>query len=629
MSNVSAKLFINNLIKKLNKNYSIYGFSAIEFQCLNFELGQIQKRVNEKTLYLGVVGEFSSGKSTFINALIGVDLLKEDVLSGTTCAPTLICYGDKFEVNVILKNSRKSIIFNGDSSITSGKEKSISFLQKDLNLARNMIHTYTAKESESTKVEKVIIKLPIKNPIFSNNIAIVDTPGINSDNPRHQEVTVEAIKNLCDLAIVLTPATAPCSESFLSFVKNNLYSFVEHSICLISQIDRLRERERDRQITYISSRLNKEGLAFLHVLPISAYNALCQNCENSSKNIYFNDFKKVISIIAEAINDNKAKILDKKIKGIIDYILDCKIQPVLKGKQEEYKTRLNELQTNQLIDFDGYIERKICKLDAEMQKKREEAINFVCLAISEAFKEAKHEICNQIVCSNTIVDLTNVMGKENFEKIVSSKYSFYVERERLNNEDAFKKALIVKLKEIKDDFNENFRNLAKNKKKTSIDTNVNLSYSLNVLKNVSIDENTVDTSVATFTGVGIGAFIGTMIVPGLGTIIGGIMGKFVSKFIPPSQDQFRQAKRTTEDILSKNEKNILNLIINEVNSCFDSLMNLAVKDIKSLIRYRTKIYEIKKEEEMMLNEILQKIQTIEKDLKSIEIGRTILMNKNL
>ena len=67
------------------------------------ELVAIQKRFEDKSFKLAVVGEFSSGKSTFINALIGKDLLKHATLE-TTATITYIhnseskC-GTKIKVN--------------------------------------------------------------------------------------------------------------------------------------------------------------------------------------------------------------------------------------------------------------------------------------------------------------------------------------------------------------------------------------------------------------------------------------------------------------------------------------------------------------------------------------------------
>ena len=47
-------------------------------------LQRIKERTKDPNIYLGIVGEFSSGKSTLINALIGADLCVTKAIEGTT-----------------------------------------------------------------------------------------------------------------------------------------------------------------------------------------------------------------------------------------------------------------------------------------------------------------------------------------------------------------------------------------------------------------------------------------------------------------------------------------------------------------------------------------------------------------
>ena len=65
------------------------------------EFDSITEMLGDTRLYVGVTGEFSSGKSTFLNALLEHDVLETDVNQGTTCAPTIIEYCD--EPNVLVK----------------------------------------------------------------------------------------------------------------------------------------------------------------------------------------------------------------------------------------------------------------------------------------------------------------------------------------------------------------------------------------------------------------------------------------------------------------------------------------------------------------------------------------------
>lgn len=54
------------------------------------ELLRIQKRLNDDEFRIAVVGEFSSGKSTFINALLGEDLLQHATTETTATLTRII-----------------------------------------------------------------------------------------------------------------------------------------------------------------------------------------------------------------------------------------------------------------------------------------------------------------------------------------------------------------------------------------------------------------------------------------------------------------------------------------------------------------------------------------------------------
>ena len=69
-----------NVAQKLNKIQTILKQmeslkSVNESEYLSNEIYQLSNRISDNVFRIAVVGEFSSGKSTFINALIGKDIL--------------------------------------------------------------------------------------------------------------------------------------------------------------------------------------------------------------------------------------------------------------------------------------------------------------------------------------------------------------------------------------------------------------------------------------------------------------------------------------------------------------------------------------------------------------------------
>ncbi|NJM23654.1 MAG: Dynamin family protein, partial [Richelia sp. SM1_7_0] len=103
---------------------------------IDSQINQIQKRRSDSNLYLAVIGEFSSGKSTFINALLRDDLLKTSVLP-TTAAATKLCYGSCLEVKVQLGGTRSGTI---KTHLNSQKSLSRGYLELMVLIIEEFIH---------------------------------------------------------------------------------------------------------------------------------------------------------------------------------------------------------------------------------------------------------------------------------------------------------------------------------------------------------------------------------------------------------------------------------------------------------------------------------------------------------
>lgn len=127
-------------------------------------LNQVVTALDELFL-LVIVGEFNSGKSATINALLRASVLKEGVIS-TTAAITMLRYGEQAE------------------------EK--AHAQRTLDIS------YPAD--------------------FLRDITIVDTPGVNAVLREHEQLTEEFIPR-CDLVLFITSVDRPFTESERAFLE--------------------------------------------------------------------------------------------------------------------------------------------------------------------------------------------------------------------------------------------------------------------------------------------------------------------------------------------------------------------------------------------------------------------------
>ena len=137
-------------------------------------LAETNKRLKDENLRVLVMGNFSSGKSTFLNGLLGRPLLPMKAIP-TTAVIGEIRYSDTEEIILLPKKGKWH---GGDAPF----EISASELGKYITI------DHTDGESRENPFEKVFINSPLA--ICKNGIEFVDSPGLD-DPTSHDNVTKE------------------------------------------------------------------------------------------------------------------------------------------------------------------------------------------------------------------------------------------------------------------------------------------------------------------------------------------------------------------------------------------------------------------------------------------------------
>lgn len=133
------------------------------------EIGKI-KEVYNSPLLVCVLGEWSSGKSSFINALLGEDLLATTDIE-TTATITRLQYSEHEFFKVHFKD---------------GKIETNELNESNKRYIEKFYVDYTEDQSILEKTDLVTVSL---NNGFLREFDLADTPGYNSDNNRHTELT--------------------------------------------------------------------------------------------------------------------------------------------------------------------------------------------------------------------------------------------------------------------------------------------------------------------------------------------------------------------------------------------------------------------------------------------------------
>jgi predicted GTPase len=199
---------------------------------------EVLDRIEGDSFAVAIVGEFKRGKSTFINALLGVSVLPTDVLP-TTATLNRVCYA--LTPRVVLR-------------FKDGHQEDVPFDRLD---------AYVTKlTDEAETVAKTIAEATVyyPSPYCQNNVSVFDTPGLN-DEAAMTEVTLSILPKI-DAAIMVILAQAPFGEYEREFLENRLLTAdLGRVIFVVNGIDNLNKPEEvDRVVKGIEDRIQ------LHVL---------------------------------------------------------------------------------------------------------------------------------------------------------------------------------------------------------------------------------------------------------------------------------------------------------------------------------------------------------------------------
>ena len=213
-----------------------------------------------------VVGEFSRGKSTFINALLGKKVLPA-ATKPTTTMINKISYGDenKFVLHFRDGNGSKEVDETEFYKIVAEKEPDY---EDDQEMDR-----YKDRIKWLQSIEYADIKYPI--PICKEGVEIIDTPGTNDLDIHREEVTFNFLPK-ADVALFLLSATQILSKSEMQFLKERIIgNQIKNIFIIINFKDKLnQEQEKEDAVMLYAKEHLKEYLPNPKLFLVSGKQAL-------------------------------------------------------------------------------------------------------------------------------------------------------------------------------------------------------------------------------------------------------------------------------------------------------------------------------------------------------------------
>lgn len=152
-------------------------------------------RLNNGIFKIAVVAPFSAGKSTFINSLLGFDLLSTSILV-ETAAITTVKYSEVPRAEINYHDGSK-IVIDGN--------------QKDLLNFKKEIKRYTAvnRQDNEFEVETSINHVDVFWPIdlCESGVEIIDTPGLFAQYAKHSSITSKILSEVSAVIFIIDPTT--------------------------------------------------------------------------------------------------------------------------------------------------------------------------------------------------------------------------------------------------------------------------------------------------------------------------------------------------------------------------------------------------------------------------------------
>ncbi len=208
------------------------------------QIDEQQQRITTRKFRVAVLGEFRRGKSSFINALLGREVLPADALP-TTATINRVTYGDHPRVTLRFKD---------------GREETVAIDA----LADYVTKLNPGAEQNASEIDEAVVEYP--SMFCRNNVDLIDTPGLNDDEQMNT-VTISRVDQV-DLAIVAISVEYPLSQTEAMLLTQLLETpHICRIIVVVTMMDKRKPAERERMLTFLRERIAekvKEQLVARH-----------------------------------------------------------------------------------------------------------------------------------------------------------------------------------------------------------------------------------------------------------------------------------------------------------------------------------------------------------------------------
>ncbi|WP_243713865.1 dynamin family protein [Nostoc sp. 106C] len=331
------------------------------------EAKEVWEKNQSQRFRLAVVGEFSQGKSTLLNALLGetIQPAREIPCSGTV---TVLKYGKRKRVVCLYKD---------------GREEEIPFdeYQQKASISEDAAIDCLSDELAQSEIEELIFEHPDLE-LCSSGVEIVDSPGLN-EHPERTAITQKLLANT-DAVIFLTNASRPLTEgerNLLHDLKVHLNGGKEtepaNNLFVICNFMDLIRTEKGRE--QIKQRITKfvqgenpiiSGVNRVHFISAqAALDAILAGKEDE----HLQDFRKFTSSIENFLIFERGLLKNQRSTNDINNLIQKTLASLNQAQNTlEGKIKISEVETQKILEQIGEASGRDVKIRLIAENIKEE-----------------------------------------------------------------------------------------------------------------------------------------------------------------------------------------------------------------------------------------------------------------
>lgn len=194
--------------------------------------------LNNGEFKIALIAPFSAGKSTFINSLIGQDILSMEITAETSVI-TKVKFSDEIKIEITYRDDERVEVIPAEfeAAITTDELKEI--LQEK---------TTVKGENTEDNIKEVKVYYPIE--MCKDKVELVDTPGLFARHEKHAAITTNILPTVNAVIFMIDPESVGeqhFTEVIQNYVRNaknsNMETGGKHIFFVINKIDNFTAEE--------------------------------------------------------------------------------------------------------------------------------------------------------------------------------------------------------------------------------------------------------------------------------------------------------------------------------------------------------------------------------------------------